>query len=150
MNGNAFLGVFPFLFIGMWLGITSLLSLFSGWRTLQTQFPDRDEIPTLRLRMQSAQMGRRSRHNPWGGVSYGSCLRFDVCPTGLRVAVWRIFGIFDRPFLVPWNQIAVERRKVLFVKRYSLRLGNTGITLTIRDKAYQRIAANSPLGAASI
>lgn len=96
MNENAFLAIFPFLFIGLWLLATTMAWLLSGWRNLQARFPDRDEEPLERLRFQSAVFG-----GSFFGANYGSCLRFDVCRTGLRVAVWRIFAPWSRPFFVP-------------------------------------------------
>jgi hypothetical protein len=124
MNDNAFLAVFPFLFIGMWLLITTTLGHFAGWSALRQRFPDRDEAPLRRMHFQSASLGKGSSWNPWGGVSYSSCLRFDICQTGLRVAIYRLFNPFEGPFLVPWSAIAVEEKRILFLRVYRLSFGN--------------------------
>jgi len=41
--------VFPLLFVAMWLLITTILSLVSGWFWLAAKFPNRPEEPLLRL-----------------------------------------------------------------------------------------------------
>jgi hypothetical protein len=146
VNENAFFGIFPFAFIGMWLLITTILGIVSGWRALVERFPDSQDPALERLHFQSAAIGTGSFFNPWGNVSYSSCLRFDVCHTGLRVKIWRIFSPFEKPFLVPWAQIAVEEKKFLFLNRYRLTFGDPSLSaLTINPQAYRRIAANSPL-----
>lgn len=146
MIETAFTTSFPFLFIGMWLSISTVFGLISGWYTLHHQYSDRDERPIDRLRMQSGSLGRGSLLTPWGPVPYTGCLRFDVCPSGLRVSVWRIFGLFQRPFFVPWAEINVEEKKVLVFKFYRLSFGRSGgNALWIRRRAFERIAASSPL-----
>jgi hypothetical protein len=138
--------LFPFFFAGLWLAVTMVLGAWSGWNSLQQSYPDRQEQPIDRMRMQSGMLGSGSSFNPWGGVSYSGCLRFDVCPSGLRVAVWRIFGPLQRPFFVPWNEIRVEKFNLFFFSRYRLNFGNRNDAgLSIGRRAFERIAANSPL-----
>lgn len=72
--------------VGLWLAITGILGLFSGWYRLQGAFPDRPEEPVERLRFQSAAMG---------GANFGNCLTFDLCPGGLRVSMMRLLGGAD-------------------------------------------------------
>jgi hypothetical protein len=93
--------LFPLFFAAMWLAVTSLLALMSGWFELQSRFPDRTEAPIRRWSMASGSLG--------GLASYRSCLVLDVCPSGLRVGVWRLFGPFCRAFFVPWSDLKVER-----------------------------------------
>lgn len=146
MNDNAYLAIFPFLFIGMWLGITALLAAFSGIGGLANRYPDRPEQqPWLTMRFQSAQLGRFMTT----GVNYGSCIRFDVCPAGLRVRIWRAYAPFSSPFLVPWNAIWVEKRPMLslpfhFARRYRLSFGDPALgPMTISGRAASRIAGAS-------
>ncbi|MFM5916086.1 MAG: hypothetical protein ACKOOL_00975 [Novosphingobium sp.] len=145
MNQTAFLAILPFLFIGMWLASTALIAAFSGIGELARRYPDRPEQQAwLTLRFQSAQLGRFMLT----GVNYGSCLRFDVCPAGLRVRIWRIFAPFSSPFLVPWNAIAVEKRPILglpffLTRRYRLSFGDPPLgPMTISGRA-ARIAEAS-------
>ena len=146
MNDTAFLAIFPFLFIGMWFAVTSAIGWWSGWYALQDRFPNREAMIRDRLHLQSAGLGKGRIWNPWGNVNYGSCLRFDICQEGLRVAVWRIFGPFCRPFLVPWDKITVEEVRFLFFPYYRLSFGDPDLSaLTIRSRAYRRIVASGLL-----
>ena len=53
----------------------------------------------------------------------GGILRLSVCPSGLRVGMVRIFGIFSKDFLVPWQAISVTRRKSFFLPVAELNFG---------------------------
>lgn len=140
MNENAFLASFPFLFIGMWLAVTTLLWVLSGWNTLQVRFPNKAEMPLRRMRFQSGMLGKGGLWNPWGNVNYGNCLRIDICQSGLRVAIWRVFGLSARPFLVPWNLISVEERRYLFFRIYRLSFGDPELSkLTVWRRTFARI-----------
>ncbi|WP_309621774.1 hypothetical protein [Novosphingobium sp.] len=146
MNQNALLAIFPFLFVGLWVGSTALLGAMSGWYRLQDRFPDRPEQqPIIRLRFQSASFG----DSRFAVANYGNCLRYDVCPSGLRVGISRIFGPFSRPFFVPWSQIKIEKKSFLglphyILGAYRLGLGNPEETsLNIYDRAARRIEAAS-------
>lgn len=146
MNETAFLAIVPFLFIGMWLAVTTLLAAMSGIGELARRYPDRPEQqPWLTMRFQSGQLGRFMMT----GVNFGSCLRFDVCPAGLRIKIWRLFAPFSVPCLVPWGAIAVEKRPVLslpfhFARRYRLSFGDPPLgPLTISGRAARRIAEAS-------
>ena len=90
MDKRGWLAFFPFLFVGMWLLISTVLGMWSGWNTLQDECPDRQERPNLRLRFQSGALGSGRLWNPWGNVQYGNCLRLDACPAGLRISLWKI------------------------------------------------------------
>lgn len=142
----AILITFPILFIALWLGVVTLLASLGGWNRLQERYADRPDTPLLSLRMQSGQLGSGSPFNPFGNVSYNGCLRFDVCHTGLRVSVWKIFGPFQRPFLVPWSEISASEKSILFFTRISLRLGQMGShSLIINRRAFAAITKVHPL-----
>jgi hypothetical protein len=106
---------FPIFFILMWVGITSLLGLVSGWYSLMRQYPDQPEEPLLKLPWQSGSMGR--------SVSFGGVLTLSACPSGLRAGMLRIFGIFCHDFFVPWNEITVTRKTRFFFPVAELKFG---------------------------
>src|SRR4051812_2606582 len=126
-----FLSFFPVFFIGLWLLVTTILGVLSGWFELQGRFPDPGERPLLKLGMQSGSMGL--------GVNFNGVLTLSACPTGLRVAVWRIFGPFERPFVVPWSQIEVEAVTRFFQPGARLRFAGGGV-LTINRDAWRRVS----------
>ena len=117
----------------MWLAVTTLLGFFSGWFTLASLYPDRDEDARLRLGSQSGMMG-------WG-VSMSGILVLSACPSGLRVAIWKIFGPFSRPFFVPWEEIRAAPRQQFFQKMVRLGFGlpEAGV-LSIDARAWSRLS----------
>ena len=126
---------FPLAFAVFWLAITSALAVMSGWFGLMQQYPDRPEQPLLRLRGQSGSMGAMA-------VRFGGLLRLEVCPSGLRVGMMRLFGPFCRDFFVPWSEIKVERRSWLFVPLVDLNFGSVGAgRLSVRALTADRLAA---------
>ena len=141
------LAILPFFFIGAWLLSTTAIWLLSGWSRLQDHFPDRDEVPLERLRFQSAIFGRS-----FFGANYGSCLRFDVCRGGLRVAVWRVFAPWSRPFFVPWTAIRTEPKRYLGLPHYvigfyRLVCGDPEVqSLILTNRAARRVAEASQGG----
>jgi hypothetical protein len=126
----------PFFFAGMWLFVTSILAAKSKWFSLMRQYPNRDELPVLRLRFQSGRMS---------GVSMSGILRLDACPSGLRVGIWRLFGLLSRDFLVPWTDIRVERKTRFLWKVAELQFGAGAGNLTISDVVANRIARAIPM-----
>ncbi len=134
------------LFLAMWLAITSMLGFFAGWFELQELYPDLDERPVDRLRGVSGGIGSGSLLNPWGNVSYGSCLTLDVCNRGLRVRVWRLFAPLQKAIFVPWECMTVEEKKLLFVRRYRFEFARTnGRALTVGRRAFARIGRSGLL-----
>ena len=133
-------------FAALWLLVTSLLARFSGWLELAERFPDREDAIVERLRGQSGTFGKGSVLNPWGGVSYNRCLNIDVCMSGLRLSIWRIFGRNCRPIFVPWSEIAVQPGKVMALRYFRLRFGDGDLSrLTLSDRTFQRIAGHGLL-----
>jgi len=125
---------FPFLFVGMWLIVTTMLGFMSGWFNLQQWYSDegRDE-PLVKLGGQSGAMGL--------GVSFSGCLVLRSYPSGLGLAVWRIFGPFQKPLLIPWREIeATEKKYLFFIRMVRLDFGRpSNGRLTIRSKVWERL-----------
>ena len=130
--------IFAVVFPVMWISVTSLLGLMSGWFALQRRFPDREEPPLERLRYCSGMMR--------GFVNLANCLHLDICPGGLRVSLVRLLGPFQRPFFVPWSEIGVKKRNYLVYSAYRLTFGreNTG-KLLLGRRTFDRIAAGGRL-----
>jgi len=130
-----FLITFPFLFLGVWMLASTMLGFLSGWYSLQQWYSDeRNEEPLLRLDRQSGSMGL--------GVNFGHCLILSATRTGLSIRIWRIFGPFHRPLLIPWRDITAEPRKFLFVKMVRLEFGSPPSgSLKIKEKTWGRLVA---------
>ena len=126
--------VFPIFFALVWIGVTSLLSVLSGWFTLMQQFPNRDEKPLLQLNWQSGFMGTLP-------VNYRNVLKLGVCPSGLRIGVLRPFGLFAHDFFVPWHALKAERKEYWMWQAVELSLGKPPIgRLMIYGSTADRIA----------
>lgn len=124
---------FPFSFAALWLTVTTILALLSGWFRLMEQYPDQPVEPILRLRFQSGATGL--------GVHMNGVLILSVCSNGLRVGMMRVFGPFCRSFLVPWESIAIVRKTTLFGPVAKLQFGNPAIgTLRIPSHTANRLA----------
>ncbi|MEO7689209.1 MAG: hypothetical protein ABIS51_07980 [Sphingomonas sp.] len=122
--------------IAFWLVITGLIGLFSGWFTLQSRYPDTEEPALITLRRQSGSMGP--------GVAMNRLLRLSACPSGLRIGIPRMYGLFQRPFLVPWDEITATPKKTFFVPMARLALGYPQIgSITIDARSWERLAAHS-------
>ncbi|HEX4506192.1 MAG TPA: hypothetical protein VH722_10720 [Alphaproteobacteria bacterium] len=124
---------FPLFFIALWLFVTTLLAVLTGWFSLMTRYPDRPETPLLKLRWQSGRMGM--------GVHMNGALTISACPSGLRVGMLRVFGVFCRDFFVPWEEVFVDRTQSSWLMGPQARLtfGSTG-TLTVLATVADQLA----------
>ena len=127
--------IFPVFFVTLWLLVTTLLGLFSGWYLLMRKYPNREEEPLLQLKWQSGMMGL---------VGMSRILNIAVCPSGLRIGMMRIFGLFCRDFFVPWQDIAVVRKDRFFWQTAELHFGPPPqATLSIPVHVADRLARAS-------
>ena len=125
--------LFPLFFASLWLTVCTILAVLSGWFRLTTKFPNQAMEPILRVRWQSGSMGL--------GVIMSRILILGVCPSGLRVGIMRVFGPFCRDFFVPWEDIRITRRSVLFWPVAKLQFGSSAIgSLTISAHLANRLA----------
>jgi hypothetical protein len=123
---------FPLFFGVMWITVTTLLSVLSGWFVLMRTYPDREEAPLQSFSWQSGSMNR---------VSMRSILKLSPCPSGLRLSIMRLFGPFCRDFLVPWDEISVVRKDQFYFKVAQISFGRPAIgKLTIFVDVADRLA----------
>jgi hypothetical protein len=128
--------VFPLFFVAVWLGVSTMLAVFSGWFRLAAKFPDQAEETLLRVRWQSGVMG--------AAVGMNGILTLDVCHRGLRVGMLRIFGPFCRDFLVPWEDIRITPTTILFQSAKKLQFGSPVIgSLTLRANVADKLARSA-------
>lgn len=67
-------------------------------------------------------------------------------PVWVFFLILPVFALFQRPFLVPWDQIRAEPvKKILFVEVVRLKFGDPEAgRLTIRAASWERLAAHLP------
>jgi hypothetical protein len=123
---------FPVFFVLLWLGVTVLLGLLSGWYFLMRRFPDRPETPLQTFKNQSGSIG---------SVSARSLLTLSVCAGGLRVGMMRIFGPFSKAFFVPWDEMSIIRKDRFLWKAATISFGNPPVgSLTLMADLADRLA----------
>lgn len=124
---------FPVFFVGMWLSVTTIFGLISGWFNLQQRFPDDgNEEPLLKLASQSGSMGF--------GVSMSGILRLRAYRSGLGVRISRLFGPFQKPLKIPWSEIQAQSSNSFLVPMAKLQLGrSSGGTLKISARSWARL-----------
>ena len=97
------------------------------------KYPDQNDEPILELGFQSGSMRI--------GVYMRSILMVSVCATGVRVGMFRLFGPFCRDFFVPWEDVTVIRKTVLFLPVAKLQFGSPVVgTLSISGHLADRLA----------
>lgn len=123
----------PLFVVALWLTVTTILAVLSGWFRLSSRFPDQTMEPLLRIRWQSGSMGL--------SVGMQSILTLSVCPSGLRVGIVRLFGPFSRDFFVPWEAIRITRKNFLLWPVAKLQFGSPAVgSLTISARVANRLA----------
>jgi hypothetical protein len=118
----------------MWLFVTTILAREAGWYDLARKYPNRDEEPILRTVFQSGRMSK---------VSMSGILRLEVCPSGLRIGIWKLFGPFSRDFFVPWDEIRVERKNGILWRTAKLTFGHGPCNLVLMDYLTNRLARSA-------
>jgi hypothetical protein len=73
--------VFPLFFAALWLTVTTVLAVLSGWFRLMARFPNQTVEPLLRIRGQSGSMGL--------GVS----MRGILTLSGVNSTIFRCFSV---------------------------------------------------------
>ena len=116
---------FVVCFIGLWWGVTFLMSKMSGWSTLAEQF---------RLRDKDSFTGQR-KYCRWGKIGligYNNCLKVGVSQEGLYLALMPLFRVGSPPLLIPWMHVSkIETNKFLFGEEAVVYIG-TPIITTVR------------------
>jgi hypothetical protein len=135
MTAAAFIAFFVLL----WLLVSVILGFFSGWYSLMNAFPDRPYEEALAIfKGESGMVGPVSMH----GI-----LKLSPCISGLRVGIMRLFGPFERDFLVPWNTIVVSRKRMLgwrYAELYFGIYGRLRISDLLADRLWQTIPQSWP------
>lgn len=126
------------LFFAMLLGISALLAVASGWRSLARRFPPVVQLDGERFHFASAKMGRV----PWFPVNYGGCLVVTITSTGLAVSIYMPFRLLCPEFFVPWAQVeSVQEQASALSRRTVVRIRGSSVWLSFRGAPGQRVLA---------
>jgi hypothetical protein len=124
--------ILPCYALALWLLVSAIISYIGGWTTLAKRF-----------RMKTSFVGER-----WAGQSgqmrwlagYGNCLTLGCNPEGLYLATMPLFRFRHPPLLIPWEEIAISRREILFLSFVRFGLGrDLDIPLYVRSKLADKL-----------
>ena len=95
--------------LGIWLGVTFLLSYISGWAFLAEHYRAARPYAGRYERIRSSQMGPLG---PFGGAR--NAVNVGIEPEGLHLRMFILFRINCRDLFIPWRDITVTRGRAYF------------------------------------
>ncbi len=126
-----FAGMMPLIFIGMWLAILYVLSIMSGWQWLAESYRFRGKYQGQISSMQSGSIGLLSANH---------CLRIGTGDQGLYLGMILPFRLWHPSLVVPWSDVVVGRRKLLFFRSVVLEFAKApGVLLVFSETTASRI-----------
>ena len=119
-----------------WVAVAVLISHVGGWVALARAYSCLDFLPSDQWSFQSAAM------RYW--INYGNCLTVGVSPQGLYLAIFFLLRVGHPPLLIPWSDISICRKRVLWSKVVELRLGREpSIPFRITESLGERLRASA-------
>jgi hypothetical protein len=97
-------------FVGLWLGVTFLLSYVSGWAFLAEHYRAARPYAGRYERIRSSQMGPLG---PFGGAR--NALNVGIDHEGLHLRMFILFRLNCRDLFIPWRDVTVNRGRSMFV-----------------------------------
>lgn len=120
--------------IVLWLSVSALISMTSGWADLATRYAASQRPKGKEYRYQSVHLG---------GAWYAGVVIAIPCPAGLYLEVERPWRFRHTPLLIPWSNVRrwSTRSSVLGTNYYSLILSDdVPMTIRLRRAAGSEIA----------
>jgi hypothetical protein len=115
-----------------YLTVSFVISWWSGWAVLARRFRLRSKFTGSRWRGQSGQMR-------WL-CGYRGCLTVGADSEGLYLATFPFFPLFHPPLFIPWNEVSMAKKNLLFVSGVRFQLGKVlPIPLWIRERLAERL-----------
>lgn len=125
---------FP-MFVGMWVGVSILLSFISGWASLAKDFKTMQDTIGKEFRYVSGSMGIR-----FFPVNYGNCLFVTVNEQGFELSVLFLFRVFSPKLFIPWKEVeSVKLKRILVFHNTVVKLSDHWPTISISGKAGKRL-----------
>lgn len=119
---------FVVLFTTLWSGVSGLLALTSGWRSMAERY-----AAPVGLQVAPLASGHAVR---LGVASYRGVMSFEATPQGLIVRVMRLFP-FHPTLLLPWDALSLARVSGFFTVG-TLAVRN-GATFALNGEAFASI-----------
>jgi len=119
----------------LWLGMSALLALLSGWTSLARNFRADQPGQGERFRFVSGSMGA-----PLLPVGYGRSLFVTVDDEGFGLSILFLFRFLSPPLFIPWRAVeSVEAKQSLFSRYTVVRLRGHWPAISIRGEVGERL-----------
>jgi len=126
MTGLRMEVLLPLLFPLLWVAVCTTIASFAGWQALAGSYRAQYPFEGARWVGQSATLR-------WG-MGYHGNLTVGADAAGLRLSVLFLFRPGHPPLFIPWQDVSVESRRVLFGRRCRLQFRQAGgVSLTINQ-----------------
>jgi len=127
--------LFPLFFVGVWLGVCSLLALLSGWPALAAHFKAAGRPAGETVKRQVRAVGR---------VGEKGVTQMILSEAGLYLYANPLFRVLRPPLLLPWPRVRfVRERRLPFLTAYEFDLAGL-TTLTVLRQGYEAINKFAP------
>ena len=126
--------VLPFLFVGMWILVTFIVSKM-GWADLVANYRYDTVFTGNRVGMISASINK---------ANYNNSLILKYNEDGIYLKPILLFRLFHKPVLIPWKEIKeVLDKKIFFYTYKELIVGQPFVaTIGIRNTVFSRLENN--------
>ncbi|GJL92038.1 hypothetical protein [Hyphococcus sp.] len=120
----------PFVFIGMWLLVLSLLSILGGWGAVAENYPELGAEYSRIKYMQSLAM-ERLKFFP---VNFSAVAVLSTNDQGVRISLLPPFRPFHPPIFLPFADMDGVEKRVFFFTGAEIRLSrNSDVKILISE-----------------
>jgi hypothetical protein len=128
---------FVIFFVGMWLGVTILLSYTSGWAGLAKIYRASKPFHGVRWTPFHAQLGEAGLLG-----SFGNSLNIGANAEGLHLSVFILFRVNCPALFIPWEDVSIESKKILGFRYKEFRFQQVpSVPLRVSEKQGEKIVA---------
>jgi hypothetical protein len=129
----------PFLIVGLWLLMSAVFAMISGWLSLSSRFRATERPEGTKIIGQVKRMGI---------VPENRVTHIIVSERGLYLYVSFLFRAFHPALLIPWSEVRLVRvQEGLWWHNFELDLAS-GASLVVKRRAFESIrqylSVNSP------
>jgi hypothetical protein len=119
-------------FIAAWIAASYLFSIISGWQWLAESYRSRDRFAGKKRGWQSGTLGC---------ISMNHCWTLGANDSGLYLAMNFLFRIGHPPLFIPWSDIEVGRRRLLFFSSIVFEFAKApGVLLVLTERRAANLA----------
>jgi hypothetical protein len=128
---DKFAYIFPFIFVGMWILVTYMISKM-GWDKLVEKFRYKGPFEGDRIGIISATIN---------SGNYNKVIILRCNQQGIFLKTIFFFRLFHPSVFIPWKEIKeIRDRKVLFIQCKELVVGNPFVAMiTMKASTYNKI-----------